>query len=62
MYVALQRVWNGEANVCIGIYDVAAVTWDSVTYELDTIESQDSGWVGLSDIVSLGNGESLILE
>ena len=61
-YVAFQRAWEGESNVRIGIYDVAGETWDFVTYELDAPESQDGGWVGLSDITALGAGEFLILE
>lgn len=30
--------------------------------EKDAVESQNGGWVGLSDIASLGNGEFLMLE
>lgn len=61
-YVAIQRAWEGEANPRIGIYDVVAETWDFVFYPLDAPESQNGGWVGLSDITSLGGGEFLVLE
>lgn len=62
VYVAFQRAWEGESDVRIGIYDIVGETWEFVTYELDAVESQDGGWVGLSDITSLGAGEFLILE
>lgn len=61
-YVAFQRAWNGEANPRIGIYDVAAETWSFLFYPLDTVESQNGGWVGLSDLTSLGNGRFLVVE
>ena len=61
-YVAFQRAWEGEDNPRIGIYDVADESWSFVFYELDPRESQDGGWVGLSDITSLGGGQFLILE
>ena len=61
-YVAFQRAWQGETDVRIGIYDVAGKTWEFVNYELDAAESQNGGWVGLSDITSLGGGEFLIVE
>ena len=61
-YIAFQRAWEGETDVRIGIYDVLAETWAFVSYELDMPESQNGGWVGLSDITSLGAGEFLILE
>lgn len=61
-YVAFQRVWDGDANVRIGVYDVAAQTWSFVFYPLDDSESQNGGWVGLSDITSIGDGKFLVLE
>ncbi|MBW9262236.1 MAG: esterase-like activity of phytase family protein [Candidatus Thiodiazotropha sp. (ex. Lucinisca nassula)] len=61
-YVAFQRVWDGDTNVRIGVYDTTTETWSFLFYPLDTAESQDGGWVGLSDITSLGNGEFLVLE
>lgn len=61
-YVAFQRVWAGDSNVRIGAYDVANETWSFFFYPLDEVESQNGGWVGLSDITSLGNGQFLVLE
>ncbi|MBV2089683.1 MAG: esterase-like activity of phytase family protein, partial [Candidatus Thiodiazotropha sp. (ex Ctena orbiculata)] len=61
-YVAFQRVWGGDTNVRIGVYDTSTETWSFLFYPLDAAESQDGGWVGLSDITSLGNGEFLVLE
>ena len=62
VYVAFQRVWAGDSNVRIGIYDTIAQTWRFNFYPLDAAESQNGGWVGLSDLTSLGNGEFLVLE
>lgn len=64
LYVTFQRVWTGagDSNVRIGIYDIDAETWDFVFYELDGVESQYGGWVGLSDISSLGGEQFLIVE
>ena len=53
---------SGDTNVRIGIYDVAAASWSFLFYPLDAAESQNGGWVGLSDITSLGNGEFLVVE
>lgn len=62
LYVAFQRAWNKEANPRIGMYDINAKTWSFVYYPLDKPESQRGGWVGLSDISSLGNGKFAVLE
>ena len=61
-YVAFQRVWGGEANPRIGVYDVVGGTWTFFFYPLDAVESQNGGWVGLSDITSLGGGDFLVVE
>jgi hypothetical protein len=63
LYLAFQRAWGVEANPRIGIYDLAAQTWKFVYYPLDASSSQYAGgWVGLSEITSLGNGEFMVLE
>ncbi|MFP5306258.1 MAG: esterase-like activity of phytase family protein, partial [Gammaproteobacteria bacterium] len=49
VYVAFQRAWAGDQNPRIGIYDIAADSWSFVFYPLDAVESQNGGWVGLSD-------------
>ncbi len=61
-YVTFQRPWGGEDNVRIGVYDVASESWSFLFYKLDAPESPAGGWVGLSDITSLGGGEFLVLE
>jgi hypothetical protein len=60
--VTFQRAWQGEDHPRIGVYDTVYGEWGFVFYPLDSPESQNGGWVGLSDISSLGDGEFLILE
>ena len=62
LYVAFQRAWNGETNPRIGIYDLTSETWSFVFYPLEAVASQNGGWVGLSDLTSLGDGSFLVLE
>ena len=62
VYVAFQRVWPGDDNVRIGIYDTVSETWSFLFYPLETPASQNGGWVGLSDLTALGNGEFLVVE
>lgn len=62
LYVAFQRAWGSEANPRIGIYDLTNMTWSFVFYPLDAVESQNGGWVGLSDLTSIGSGEFLLIE
>lgn len=62
VYVAFQRAWPSDTNVRIGIYDTTAESWSFLFYELDAAESQNGGWVGLSDMTSLGNGSFLVVE
>jgi hypothetical protein len=61
-YVAFQRVWPGDENVRIGIYDTVGAAWSFLFYPLDAVESQNGGWVGLSDLTSLGDGRFLVIE
>jgi hypothetical protein len=62
VYVAFQRVWNGDTNARIGVYDSTSGSWSFLFYPLDTPESQDGGWTGLSGIASRNNGQFLVLE
>lgn len=62
VYVAFQRAWEGESHARIGIFDTNKNQWSFVFYPLDKAESQNGGWVGLSDIAPLGNGKFAILE
>ncbi|MEM7435025.1 MAG: esterase-like activity of phytase family protein [Myxococcota bacterium] len=66
-YVAFQRRWpdadgGNDPGPRIGIYDLAAGEWSFLFYPLDDPESQNGGWVGLSDLTSLGDGEFLVVE
>ena len=61
-YVAFQRAWGTDTNPRIGIYDVGADSWSFVFYPLDTPTSPNGGWVGLSDLTSLGDGSFLVVE
>ncbi len=62
LYVAFQRAWQTEDKVRIGIYDINAQSWSFLFYTLDTPESQNGGWVGLSEITALDNGEFVVIE
>lgn len=66
VYVAFQRPWTqlGDApgTVRIGVYDPAAESWSFLLYPLDSATSPNGGWVGLSDITSLGGGEFMVIE
>lgn len=62
LLVAFQRAWNGEANPRLGIYDLGNDTWSFVYYPLDAVASPNGGWVGLSDVTALGNGQFLVVE
>lgn len=62
VYVAFQRAWPTDTHVRIGIHSLENGSWGFLFYPLDSVESQNGGWVGLSDITSMGNGEFLILE
>jgi hypothetical protein len=61
-YVAFQRAWGDESSPRIGIYDYETEAWSFLFYPLDAAESQNAGWVGLSDIISLGDGEFMVIE
>ncbi|KZL05137.1 hypothetical protein PsAD2_04492 [Pseudovibrio axinellae] len=62
--VAVQREWNDDPKgmTKLGIYNPADNSWGFVHYPLETPRSLAGGWVGLSEITSLGNGEFALLE
>lgn len=64
LYVAFQRSWAGdtENHVRIGRYNTQTAAWTFFYYELDAVESANGGWVGLSEISSLGNDEFMVIE
>ena len=62
LVVALQRAWAGETQPRIGVYDLAAKTWQFMFYPLDAVASPNRGWVGLSEITALGNNRFVVIE
>ena len=61
--VAFQRAWGDETHPRLGAYDTTTGDWSFYSYPLDPPESQNGGWVGLSDIAPLGvGGQFLVLE
>ncbi|MBO6929358.1 MAG: esterase-like activity of phytase family protein, partial [Roseibium sp.] len=62
--VAVQREWKDDpkGHTKIAVYNPADKSWGFVHYPLDAPKSAAGGWVGLSEIVSLGGGEFAILE
>lgn len=62
--VAVQREWKDDpkGHAKIAIYNPAKKSWGFVHYPLDAPKSAAGGWVGLSEIVSMGDGDFAILE
>jgi Esterase-like activity of phytase len=61
--VTFQREWGDETMVRLGIYNTASAAWTFAMYPLDAYASQYAdGWVGLSDIESLGDGVFYVVE
>ncbi|MEP3045649.1 MAG: esterase-like activity of phytase family protein [Roseibium sp.] len=62
--VAVQREWKDDPSgyTKIAIYNPEDKSWSFVHYPLDAPRSAAGGWVGLSEIVSLGNGTFAVLE
>lgn len=62
VYVAFQRAWGSDAHPRIGVYNTTNQTWSFFFYPLEPATSQNGGWVGLSDITSMGDGEFMVIE
>ncbi|WP_020593918.1 esterase-like activity of phytase family protein [Kiloniella laminariae] len=64
LYIAIQREWKDDPKGYSKIltYDIKREIWGVLSYRLDKPESPAGGWVGLSEITSLGNGELAIVE
>ena len=62
LVVAFQRAWAGDAHPRIGVYDLAAKTWQFMFYPLDAVTSPNKGWVGLSEITAVGNNRFVVIE
>ncbi|GAA0786100.1 alkaline phosphatase [Roseibium denhamense] len=62
--VAVQREWKDDPKglTKLAIYNPADKSWGFVHYPLDAPKSAAGGWVGLSEIVSMGNGQFAVLE
>ena len=60
LYAAIQREWAGDPAgfVKIARYDTEADAWSFALYPLDAVESPNGGWVGLSEITLLPDGET----
>lgn len=62
VYVAFQRAWGDQPEPRIGVLNPADGSWEFYCYPLDTVESANGGWVGLSDIAALGDGQFMVVE
>ena len=64
LYVAFQREWSGDPKgmVRIGRYEVASDKWKFYYYPLDVPESENGGWVGLSELTAIGNDRFAVIE
>ena len=64
VYVAFQRAWQDdpEDRARIGVYRPANDSWSFLFYPLEAPQSAAGGWVGLSEIVALGDGKLAVLE
>jgi hypothetical protein len=64
VYVAFQREWKNDpaGKVRIGEYTPATGAWRFFYYPLDAVQSPAGGWVGLSELVSLGYGRFATIE
>ncbi|WP_310620510.1 esterase-like activity of phytase family protein [Flexibacterium corallicola] len=62
--VAFQREWKDDQKglVKLGFYTLEDNSWAFAHYPLDTPASKAGGWVGLSEIISLGNNRLALLE
>jgi Uncharacterized protein conserved in bacteria len=63
LIACLQRAWGDMEGPAILVYDIEAGEWvGHVVYPLEEPQSQNGGWVGLSDISWAGDNEFLVLE
>lgn len=62
LYVAFQRAWTAAGDTTARIGRYADGDWTFAYYPLDAPTSPLGGWVGLSEIVSLGGGRFAVVE
>ena len=62
VYVAFQREWKNDpaGKVRIGVFNPNSGEWGFIHYPLDA--APEGGWVGLSELTALGNGQFLVIE
>lgn len=62
VYVAFQREWKNDPSgkVRLGVFNPGNGEWGFLHYPLDP--AVEGGWVGLSELTSLGNGQFLVIE
>ncbi|MBC8651371.1 alkaline phosphatase [Pseudomonas sp. MTM4] len=62
VYVAFQREWKNDpaGKVRIGVFNPNTGEWGFYHYPLDP--AVEGGWVGLSELTSIGNGQFLVIE
>lgn len=62
VYVAFQREWKNDpaGKVRIGVFNPNSGEWGFYHYPLDP--AVEGGWVGLSELTSIGNGQFLVIE
>lgn len=56
--VAVQREWRTDPDGFVKIARYSRGFWDYFYYPLDPVPPVDGAWVGLSEIVSLGDGDA----
>ena len=64
VFVAFQREWADDLDdrVRIGCYNPSKGTWSFVYYPIKFPLSPNGGWVGISEIVALGNDGFAVIE
>jgi hypothetical protein len=64
LFVCFQREWKNDPknHVRIGRYATATGDWSFFYYPINAVESPNGGWVGLSEIVSTGPDQFLVVE
>lgn len=66
VYVCMQRRWAGLGDPAdmarIARFNVSTGAWQFAYYPLDAAASAAGGWVGLSEITHVGNGEMIVVE
>ncbi len=64
VFVAFQREWDEDPDglARIGRYDTGSGEWAFYYYPLEEPESDNGGWVGLSDLTYLGDERFAVIE